>query len=161
MRKIYKGIVVAITVVGIHACDYDDTCRKDKYVRMEAAFYQATYNSTSETTTISSETLKNISVKGIGSDSILYENDTLSSVVLPLKKFENTTRFQITYGKLTDTITVLHTNTDTYISLECGCVKTFVLDSVYSTKHFIDSVKISLKDVNTTTSAKENIKIYN
>jgi hypothetical protein len=45
--------------------------------------------------------------------------------------------------------------------LECGSIKTFKIDTVLFTQHFIDSIKISERNVNTSTSAKQNIKIYN
>lgn len=159
--KFLKVIIAVCVLTGMASCDYDDQCRKDRYVRLQAGFYKTTRNTTTGTITVSAVSLYNLSLEGLGSDSILYDKDTLSSVIMPLKKFDTQTKFRITWGSLSDTITILHTNTDTYVSLECGCIKTYVLDSVYSTKHFIDSIKISLKDVNATTSAKENIKIYN
>jgi len=126
---------------------------------MQMGFYSATYDSTTDTTTISSLSIDSLWIHGINNDSMIYDDEeSISSVSLPLRKASNQTDYEIRFNETTDTITILHQDTTQYLSLECGCIKTFVIDTVLTTNHFIDSVKINNHTVNTTDA--EHIKIY-
>jgi hypothetical protein len=128
---------------------------------MQVGIYHVSNNGT--TITSNALYIDSITIKGIGVDSILYNNSKKTqNVVLPLNKLDSLqeSSFQVKFNNITDTITIVHQNKTEYLSLECGCIKTHIIDTVLTTNHFIDSVHISVHDVNTTTSAKENIKIY-
>lgn len=145
------------------SCATDEQCRKDRYVKLQLGTYHVTYNEITKTRTTTAMSIDSITVKGIKIDSILYNNKKkLSSLTLPLNKLDsfNESKFQITFNNITDTLTITHQNKNQYLSLECGCIKVHTLDTVLTTNHFIDSVHISVHDVNTLTSAKEHIKIY-
>ena len=49
-------------------------------------------------------------------------------------------------------------NTDEYMSLECGCVRTHSIDTVLTTNHIIEKIQLSKPIINTT--YVENIKIF-
>lgn len=149
------GLLIMLT-----ACNSDETCRKETYLRFYAGFYHATINSTTKAVSESTVSLSKISVIGIGSDSLLYADSTVSSLILPLNILKGESVYRITNDTVSDTIQIFHTNYNTYLSLECGSIKTFKIDTVLYTKHFIDSIKIPERNVNTSTSAKQNIKIY-
>lgn len=161
--KHIKNIIFLICILAVASCVSDDQCHKNKYVKMQVGIYHVTLNGTTKTTSSAYMNIDSITVKGIGAsiDSSLYnKTKAIHNLTLPLNKFTSESKFEITFNQITDTVTIYHTNYDTYLSLECGCIKTHTLDTVLTTNHFIDSVHISIHDVNTSTSAKENIKLY-
>ena len=161
MKHIINIILLLAILIAV-SCGNDEQCRKDRYVKMQLGIYHVTYNAVSKTRTAAYLSIDSLTAKGIGVDSILYKNTKrISSITLPLNKLDTKSKFQVTFNNITDTVTILHTNYDTYLSLECGCIKTHTIDSVSTTNHFLDSVSISIHDVNTSTSAKEHIKLYN
>jgi len=161
MKHITK-IILLLAILLTVSCNNDEQCRKNRYVKMQVGIYHVTYNPTTKTRTATYLTIDSLTVKGIGVDSILYNNEKSKySMTLPLNKLDTVSKFQVTFNNTTDTVTILHTNYDTYLSLECGCIKTHTIDSVKTSNHFLDSVSISIHDVNTSTSAKEHIKLYN
>jgi hypothetical protein len=91
-------------------------------------------------------------------DSILYNRQSESSINLPLNNFKPKSTFKIKFNTILDTMTIFHANLNDYLSLECGCIVTHSIDSVNITKHYIDSVRIKIRDVNTTNA--ENIRLY-
>jgi len=159
--KYTKNIILLLCLfIGV-SCVTDEQCRKDRYIRMQLGIYHVTYDGTTKIRTATAFSIDSITVKGINKDSLLYNNTKkISSIILPLNKLDTISRYQVTFNSITDTVTILHTNYDTYLSMECGCIKTHKIDSAYSTKHFLDSVSVKTNNVNTSTSAKENIKLY-
>ena len=150
--------------MGFASCNADEKCRKDKFVKLQVGIFHVGYNATTLSKTTNFLNLDSISVRGIGVDSILYnKSKKIHNLTLPLKKngYANVvSAFEITFNNTVDTVTIIHNNTDDYLSLECGCIKTHKVDTVLTTNHFLDSVTISVHDVNTSTSAKEHIKLY-
>lgn len=159
--KHITNIILLLAIIVTTACNNDEQCRKDRYVKMQAAVYHVTYNPTTKTRAAAYLTVDSMTIQGIGVDSILYNKKKMSSMTLPLNKFQTASQFQVTFNDVTDTVTILHSNYDTYLSLECGCIKTHTIDSVITTNHFLDSASITIHDVNTSTSAQEHIKLYN
>lgn len=105
-------------------------------------------------------TIDSIWVMGLGTDSLLYNKETsIKSINIPLKKTIEQTDYIVRFNNSTDTISIFHTNNDRYyLSLECGCVVAHSIDEIVSTGHFIDSVSIINRDINTTNA--ENIQIF-
>jgi hypothetical protein len=105
-------------------------------------------------------TIDSIWVMGLGTDSLLYNKETsIKSINIPLKKTIEQTDYIVRFNNTTDTISIFHTNNDRYyLSLECGCVVAHSIDEIVSTGHFIDSVSIINRDINTTNA--ENIQIF-
>jgi len=159
MQHLKKILPFMLIIAFLLSCENDEECRKDKYVVFKAGFYKKTLNTQTNVYSTSALSVDSIWVHGIDNDSMLYKNKkNISSISLPLRKTENQTDFEIRFNNTTDTLTILHQDTLQYLSLECGCIKTFVVDTVITTNHFIDSVKISNHTVNTTDV--EHIKIY-
>ena len=158
--KTYKFFIVVFCAIFMFSCANDEECRKDRYVQMNAKFYTKILNPITKNYTTSTLTIDSITVKGVGVDSILYKNSKkINSLELPLNKFKSTSKFSLKFNQITDTITILHTNVEQYLSLECGCIKVHTIDTVLTTNHFIDSVKIKVRNVNTIQS--EHVQIYN
>lgn len=157
-----QSAYIAILIMFLlgSSCAVDEECRKDRFVEMKVQFYKKTLNETTQTYTTSSLSIDSLYVQGLGVDSVLYNNKkSISQIYLPLGKFQNLSQFIVRFNETTDTLTVLHTNHDFYLSLECGCIKTHSIDTVLTTNHFIDSVLIKTHNVNTANA--EHLQIYN
>jgi hypothetical protein len=159
-------LLLIIFFISATSCTVDDQCRKDRTVEMIVGFHKKTIDSTTYLYTTSALSVDSLTVQGMDTlgtliDSVLYKNVTASIISLPLNKFVNKSKFLITFKHITDTVSVLHTNTDVFLSLECGCLKVHSIDTVLTTNHYIDSVKISLHNVlNGNTTNAENLQIY-
>lgn len=166
-----KRIHILTLIFGIllSSCITDEQCRQNRYVQFIAGLYHVNINQTTNIKTTTSYSIDSLTVKGlvfdtinlkyIYSDSILYnKSKSVNKLYLPLHKFENLTKFEVKLNEQFDTLTIIHKNADYYISLECGCLKIHSIDTVLTTNHFIDSVKIINYNVNTTNV--ENIRIY-
>ena len=152
-------ILLIFILIFAVSCTVDEGCRKSKTVNMGIGFYQTVLNTSTQKMTKTALSIDSLSIQGLGVDSMLYnKSKKISKVILPLNKFALESRFVVTFDTTKDTITVTHTNTDDFLSLECGCIKTHTIDTVLTTNHFIDSVKIAIHDVNTTNA--EHLQIY-
>ncbi|MBP1637900.1 MAG: hypothetical protein H6Q18_689 [Bacteroidetes bacterium] len=153
-------LFTTLVVFGLASCNnMDETCRKTKTVLMGAKFYQDTLNVKTNQYVTLSYTPKTLTAKGVGVDSILYnKKENIGEIKLPLNKLKKQSSFSIGFNEKYDTITVVYQNANDYLSLECGCVPTHTIDTVLTTNHVIDKIKISQPNINTT--YVENIKIY-
>jgi hypothetical protein len=106
------------------------------------------------------DSLSVIALNTIIGDSIILNNEkSASSATIPLSYTKSKTVFVFKYSKsVSDTIWVTHTNTEHFLSIECGMTMYYKIDSVKHTFHAIDSVAIinSGVDVN----EKENIRVF-
>jgi len=98
-----------------------------------------------------------VTVMGIGSDSLLYNEESAYSVLLPLAKTD-TSNFIIWIDSKSDSISFIYTTTQKYASMESGFYYEYKLQSVGFSQNRIDSVEI--KDSLVTTKWNENIKLY-
>ena len=162
-------ILSVIFITGI-SCTGDEVCRQSKYVMLEAGLYHVSVNTTTGIRTATSISVDTITIRGIEIDSItgfetpvdslLYNNSkNVNKIFLPLHKFRNKSRYSINLNGISDTMTIFHTNYDQYLSLECGCIKIHNIDSIHSTKHFTDSIRIVVPNVNNVNA--EHIHIFN
>ena len=100
-----------------------------------------------------------ITVQGVGSDSVLYDNSySVTQLQLPLRSDTTVTAFTLTWHELTETLYIRHDNTQRFVSMACGCAIYHNIDSVWFSGTWIDSVKI----INSAVEAvkQENIKLY-
>ncbi|HLP05135.1 MAG TPA: DUF6452 family protein [Paludibacter sp.] len=162
-------ILLIICLYLFISCTYDEECRKNRYVEMNVKFYKVTYNEVTKQYTTAPLTVDSLTVRGLridpntGSetlvDSVLYNNKTTNTISLPLSKFDNESAFVLSFKKTIDTIRIFHTNNEQYLSLECGCITVHSIDTVLMTRHFLDSAKINVHNVNTTNA--EHLRLYN
>ena len=135
-----------ITSVMMISCTQDETCRENKDVRLNAGFYTS-----GTTNALSVDSLKVFGLER--EDSSLYDvNKSINNIKLPLNKKQELSIFVLNFraNQVIDTLFVLYTNQDYFISYECGSVITHMIDTVITTEHFIKSVKIINHDINTT-----------
>jgi len=169
MKNYILGFLILCLII-ISSCTADQQCRENKTVNSKIGFYHVDKKSTDNTITTSPLTIDSISIRGliynnttkiyVLMDSLLYKSAlTKSNVLLPLNKFSSISKFEIAFNnKIKDTISVLYEKSDQYLSLDCGCIKVFEIDTVLTTNHFIDSIRITNHTVNTTNA--ENIHLY-
>lgn len=157
--KLFRNIYL-FALAFLFACTQTENCTQEKNVLMQVGFYKKTMDSTTKIYSKSALTIDSIWVMGLGTDSLLYNKETsIKSINIPLKKTIEQTDYIVRFNNTTDTISIFHTNNDRYyLSLECGCVVAHSIDEIVSTGHFIDSVSIINRDINTTNA--ENIQIY-
>ncbi|MEA4852229.1 MAG: DUF6452 family protein [Paludibacter sp.] len=157
--KLFRNIYL-FALFFLSACTQTENCTQEKNVLMQVGFYKKTMDSTTKIYSKSALTIDSIWVMGLGTDSLLYNKETsIKSINIPLKKTIEQTDYIVRFNNTTDTISIFHTNNDRYyLSLECGCVVAHSIDEIVSTGHFIDSVSIINRDINTTNA--ENIQIY-
>lgn len=157
-RLIFLLVIAFFT--GMISCNNDDTCRKNKRIDLGVKFYLDTLNLKTNKHDIMTLTMDSITVKGVGVDSVLYNNKKkISSIRLPLNKLAEESRYSICFNNIYDTLVIRYKNTEEYLSLECGSIRTHSIEEVLSTTHFIDSIIIKNPIVNTTANV-ENIQIY-
>ncbi|VBB48355.1 conserved exported hypothetical protein [uncultured Paludibacter sp.] len=160
--KNYIFILFTIMMV-ITACNNDETCRKNRIVKMSVYFYKDTININTGDTVAQTLTLDSITAYGLNVDSILYKKATgKSSIQLPLNQFAEESKFVLKCDTLYDTLTVKYTNQYYFLSLECGNIRVHHIDTVFSAGHFFQYATIENPEVNTTTtlSNAKNIKIH-
>ena len=151
--------LIAILIGSIVSCSNDKTCRKSNKVETGMSFYLDTINLTNGRWTEQKISLGTLSVQGIGTDSLLYNNSIdINSIKAPLNPFAETSQFQFIMGDITDTITINYKNKVEVLSLECGSIRTHTIESAQTTGHFIDSITILTPNVNTT--HVENLKLH-
>ena len=102
-----------------------------------------------------------VTVKGIGSDSIIYNNISLNEFSLELNPNTNETKFVVMVTAESvyylDTLTFIHTNRPWFQSMECGCMTFSTLDTCLTTGRIFKSVEITEHEV--TNLAIEHVKL--
>jgi len=168
MKKIIFIIFIFSILLNI-SCTTDVICTESKYVKLNANFYHVIYNDTTKIRTVYQLSLDSLTVQGLKKDSvtgayqpvdsILYKNQNgIVPIYLPLNNYLPESVFRFKFKTISDTMTIYHKNLNDYLSLECGCIVTHSIDTIITTHHYIDSLRIIIHDVNTINA--ENIRLY-
>ena len=159
MKKTGLNILIIIFLsIGFFSCNTDETCRKSRTVLLGMDFYLATINKQTNQVVVQKLTIDSLWVLGENLDKFFYAKQKTNTIKLPLNLFENETSFQMRFNKTTDTVTIKYKNITEFLSLDCGYIRTHEIDSVISTRNFIDSITILNQKVGTI--YVENIKIH-
>lgn len=111
--------------------------------------------------TAAKDTLDSLTIKALGTDSIIINKDIkVTSEKLPLRWTADSTQLIFHYANTTlkDTVTVYHTNTPTFVSMECGFAVAQSISKVKYTKAVMDSIAVIYKNANA--DDIQNIKIF-
>lgn len=162
MRKGWLYILVMLFLVS---CSSGDSCMQDLKFSMKAEVYRMVFDNSIEQFVAEKYAIP-ISLSGLGTDSLLYDSTLTSTLNIPLQKLDTISSFVLTstvdidtsYIELADTIDIYHTNTEEFISLECGCIVTNQIVGIAQTTHQIDSIVVVSSEVNL--QSTNNIKIY-
>ncbi len=159
MKKTGLNILIIIFLsIGFLSCNTDETCRKSRTVLLGMDFYLDTINKQTNRVVVQKLTIDSLWVLGENLDKFFYAKQKTNTIKLPLNLFENETSFQMRFNKTTDTVTIKYKNITEFLSLDCGYIRTHEIDSVISTRNFIDSITILNQKVGTI--YVENIKIH-
>lgn len=124
MKNIFKLVTILFLIITQLSCERDEICLEDITPKLILRFYNE--NNQNE---IKSVIGLKVNIEGIDGD---YSNETITtltdSIAIPLKVAENRTRFILTLQgdgsedavDNLDTISVLYTQQDIYISRACG-----------------------------------------
>lgn len=148
-KNFNRAALLLATVLLLSNCS-SNGCYEDMSVKLYANFY--TLNNKGVEVAVQVDSM---SVQGIGSDSILYKNKTISKLELDLNPNATETQFLVTAmqnGHLfVDTLTLLHHNKPWFQSMECGCRVFSTLDAcrvggiIFKSATIADSAVINLK----------------
>jgi hypothetical protein len=142
LKKKFKtrSIALLATLTLLTGCN-SKGCYEDMSVRLNACFYVMEDGQEVATT------VDSLSVWGVGVDSLLYNNDTASTLKLILNPKSDTTQYvidAIQNGKSNvDTLTIIHTNNPWFQSLECGCMVFSKIKGVQVGGHIVKSASIT------------------
>lgn len=150
-------LMTTFSAVFLSSCD-NDACKEPMYTSIHMLFYSLT----SPTTSADLDTFSVFFVNKDGSLSPTDYIDTfnISQIHLPLSYDSNITKFYFSNRYLHDTIIVNHTNSDEFVSAECGTRVVSHIDSLYFARgHFQDSISVTNPSVSGSYNG-QNVKIY-
>ena len=139
------------------SCSKSTTCRVTSDIALQIGFYSDSID-TLGNYVVFAKPIDSLTVCGIGSDSLLYNKQTVSSVSLPLHNTENTTCYAMTFDGKNDTMTINHQNSDLFVSLECGCFTYHTIESISETAKIFDSIAYIEYEIGRTQT--ENIRLF-
>lgn len=143
MKTTYAIASLVFAALLCTGCVPDEICRLDTNI---VAGLECRWDSvTNEGTILTMERWDDITMHGIGKDSLLYDGATnIEQLGLPLRKDsgEVVTAFLLRRRNTDDTLWIKHKNESHFESMACGCFVYHHIDTVWATKHFIDSVYI-------------------
>lgn len=155
MKKIFY-IISAITFFIFAACeDYKD-CNSPVETSLGLAFYHIRDEEEADST------LPALTFYAVTKpDSLMIYRTAAREIYVPLNPHTTTTRFFIQPDSTLsggDTIELRYTIDLKFVSAGCGFTNYYRLDTAMSTYHYIDSISLINKKINTTHA--KNIKIY-
>ena len=146
-------VLLVLAALLLTACN-SKGCYDDMSVKVYCVFYS---DSTKKAVSVDS-----VTVKGVGSDSIIYDNETLSQLELDLNSNATETKYVIqtvsNSDVFTDTLTLQHTNKPWFQSMECGCMVFSTLTGCTTNGDIFKSVTI--EDKNVTNIETEHVILY-
>lgn len=107
------------------------------------------------------DTLDSLHVTAFGTDSVILNRGVqIKSLSLPLRYTEDSTKLVFDYinPRLKDTVTIYHTNTPYFVSMDCGYQMKQAIEEVKYTRHLLDS--ISITNTEPGIYGLENIKLF-
>jgi hypothetical protein len=158
--RLFVKIMMWCAIISLSwiVCSCDEFCEVSNRTAMVVKFYTLG--------TDSARTMNNMSIQGVGNDSVLYDAANLSSALFPLNPNADVTGYVITNDTVAvDTITVTYARHNGFISSECGCVTYSDISEIKTTNHSIREIKITNAGVSTVSYREnvinaENIRIY-
>jgi len=132
---------ISIFLLILASCAEDETCRENRVVHLQAGIFNKSNNT--------ALTVDSITVFEPGNDSILYKNrKNINTLRLPLSTTSDMSMYVCRFNQFTDTIYIYHTNTEYFLSFNCGSIITHRIDTILTTKNFIRQIKVNQAIVN-------------
>lgn len=141
-------ILIPLSSILLTACISDPSCYEQQKINAGLSLDSMVIWNADHTVLVVTDQWDNVSVTGIPGDSVLYDRvKKVHTLQLPLRPDTNVTTFRIDWHQMSDTIFIRHLNDYKYISFACGCYVYYVIDSVWSSHHFIENFYITDSDV--------------
>jgi len=150
-KIIFASITFAIILFS--SCN-SKGCYDNMEVQVHCNFYRS-----SDKVAIS---VDSVSVWGVGSDSLICSNETLSQLALDLDPKKEETQYVIQAKQngytFNDTLSLFHKNQPWFQSMECGCMVFSTLDSCKTKGSIIQSTAIVNPKINN--NQTENVNLF-
>lgn len=157
LKTIYKSLLLYLLLLTWTGCKVDEECRIEDTIRLHAVLICDSIISTGDTLRLNA--LDNLTIQGLGSDSLLLDNaSNISSIALPLRNDQNETVFLLTTNNRQETLTIHHQNKQHFISLACGCFVYHTIEDIRSEGVLIDSIEVLNSNIENYT--QDNIRIH-
>lgn len=126
------AVALSATAVVAASCSDENDC---SLAGRKSVFFIV--NSLNEEEAVVKHTLDSLTVTAMGTDSILLNKEVnVSYFSLPLKYTEESTTFVFQYTSVNkDTVTIRHTNTPKFISMDCGYEMEQTIGSIHDVKY--------------------------
>lgn len=138
-------LLLACSLSLLTACQ-SKGCYDETTVKVACTFYQ-----TDQSAAVA---LPGLSVWGLGRDSLLYDNKTVSKIELELNPNASITRYVVkmasSVGTFYDTLTFYYSSGTWFQSMDCDCMTFSTLDSCVTTGSLFPSVTLKQALVNNT-----------
>lgn len=159
MKVFVKIAVVVAVLAGAVLASCTSECYQSKRSLLGVTFL--------DSLTMKPLTVQRLTVKGVGSDSILYNNVNVNTVFLPMHLTADLTEYEFTILPPTEEqvvisfiLSVKHNVRPFFVSKECGCVASYeIRDMSYTPNVFIKKAEIYNPSV-LNVEGDVHIKIY-
>lgn len=159
MKVFVKIAVVVAVLAGAVLASCTSECYQSKRSLLGVTFL--------DSLTMKPLTVQRLTVKGVGSDSILYNNVNVNTVFLPMHLTADLTEYEFTILPPTEEqvvisfkLAVKHNVRPFFVSKECGCVASYeIRDMSYTPNVFIKKAEIYNPSV-LNVEGDVHIKIY-
>lgn len=160
MKKLLKLIITAALFYPlaelISGCSEEADCSGTARPMMQCNLYTIDR----ESGVIAADTLESLTITALGSDSVVINNQqNVKELSLPLRYAADSTELVFHYSnEKQDTVTVFHTNTPYFLSIDCGYQMKQVITGIRYTRTLLDSIYI--KNTEAGIYGTENLKIF-
>lgn len=155
--KYISGIIALLLIVVFAACE-DETKSCDQTLLADVGI---NFRKDSLDGYIDKDTIwPKVTLYAIGKDTAVVENEARSSVYFELDPLNDTCRYylRLDSAAVPDTLTFRYTRTPHFVSAGCGFATFSTLDTVITTYHTIDALKINNREV--TSDNTTNVSLY-
>lgn len=166
MKKLVKLVLLLMIVypmigLAVSSCTDESDCSIAGRPMINATFHTMIPVAANRDS-MANDTVDLLTITALGTDSIILNNENnVFEISVPLRYTDIKTEFVFQHSPLVsqyDTITINHSNTPQFISMDCGYEMKQAIIDIKFTKHLIDS--ISIKDYNTNTNGRRNLEIF-
>jgi len=137
------------------ACEPDATCHQELDTAVQITLSADSINATGDTVRYTQ--WDSLLVVGVGNDIGMHEKK-LKTIDLELRPDTTLTQYLMLYHNQIDTLYILHTPRQQFISMACGCAVYHTITAAWSSDPRVDSVSIINASVEAI--AQENLCIY-
>ncbi|MFB6455445.1 DUF6452 family protein [Chitinophaga sp. Hz27] len=157
MKNIFRLFIAGALLFGFIACE-DETkvCDQTMQATVHVAFMRDSLGFVWDTT------FRAVTTLALNRDTLL-KNSATNNAYFNLSPAADTSKFYLRADSLlqADTVTFIYTRQPKFISAGCGFGTIYNLDTVFATRHLIDSVQILQKSVTNSNDTHVNLFYFN